>query len=121
MHNVQVWGLAKCAETRKAERFFKERGVKFQSIDLARKGPSPGELQSIAARVGGLEALLDEGGKRYLDKGLRYAELSGARLEHLLLDDPLLLRTPVVRYGKEATVGYRPEVWAAWLARAKAP
>jgi arsenate reductase (glutaredoxin) len=121
MLNVQLWGQTKCAETRKAERFFKERGVKIQSIDLARKGPSAGELQSVAARVGGHGALLDKTSKRYLEKGLKYAEPTGARLEQLLLDDPLLLRTPIVRNGKEATLGYQPDVWAAWIARAKAP
>jgi arsenate reductase (glutaredoxin) len=117
--NVQVWGQPKCQETRKTERFFKERGVKFQPIDLTRKGPSPGELQSIASRVGGFSALVDKGGARYVAKGLKYAEPTGDRLEKLLLEDPLLLRTPVVRNGKEATVGYCPEVWAAWIAQAK--
>jgi arsenate reductase-like glutaredoxin family protein len=117
--NVQVWGQPKCPDTRKAERFFKERGVKFQPIDLTHKGPSAGELQSIASRVGGLAALVDKEGARYLAKGLKYADPSGERLERLLLDDPLLLRTPLVRNGKEATLGYCPEVWSAWIAQAK--
>ncbi len=116
---IQLWGHGKCPETRKAERFFKERGVKLHSIDLLRKGPSPGELQSIAARAGGYASLVDREGKRYLDKGLKYAAPGEERLAQLLAEDPLLLKTPIVRNGKEATVGHQPAVWAAWLERAK--
>jgi arsenate reductase len=111
---IQIFGLKKCAETRKAERWFKERGLKVQSVDLAQKGLSPGELRSVAQRVGGLDALVDREGKRYVDKGLKHAAPSGERLLALLLEDPLLLRTPIVRRGAAATLGYRPEVWEAW-------
>jgi arsenate reductase-like glutaredoxin family protein len=110
---VQIFGTKKCADTRKAERWFKERGVAIQMIDLKERGPSPGELKSIAARVG-IEALIDREGARYRDKGLKYAAPTGPRIEQILLDDPLLLKTPVVRLGKDATVGYRPEVWEGW-------
>ncbi len=113
--NIQIFGTKKCPDTRKAERFFRERGVRFQWIDLAEKGMSPGELRSVAACVGGMEALIDSEGKRYVEKGLKYAALAGSRIEQLLVEDPLLLRTPVVRSGKKATVLYQPEVWAAWL------
>lgn len=111
---IQVFGIKKCPDTRKAERWFKERGVKIQSVDLAQKAMSPGELRSVAARVGGLESLIDRDGKRYIDKGLKYAAPTGPRIEALLLDDPLLLKTPIVRRGAEATVGFHPEVWALW-------
>ena len=111
---IQVFGLKKCPETRKAERWFKERGMKIQSVDLAQKALSPGELRSVAARVGGPEALIDREGKRYVDKGLKYSAPTGPRIEALLLEDPLLLKTPIVRRATEATVGFRPEAWELW-------
>ena len=113
--NVQIFGTRKCPDTRKAERFFKERRVPFQAIDLACKGPSAGELRKIANAVGGVENLIDREGKRYLNRGLKYAAPTGPRIEQTLLDDPLLLRTPIVRAGDRATVGFAPEIWASWL------
>jgi len=112
--NLQIFGTKKCAETRKAERWFKERRLNFQLIDLAQKGPSPGELKKIANAVGGIEKLIDREGKRYVEKGLKYAAPTGSRIEQALLDDPLLLRTPIVRAGDRATVGFVPEVWEGW-------
>lgn len=112
---VQIFGTKKCAETRKAERWFKERSIKIQFVDLKEKGLSPGELRSVAARVG-LERLVDRESARFRDKGLRVASFSGPLLEKTLLEDPLLLRTPIVRHGKDATVGYAPETWSGWLA-----
>ena len=111
---IQIFGTKKCQDTRKAERWFKERGMKVQSIDLGEKGMSPGELRSVASSVGGIEALIDREGKRYVDKGLKYSAPTGARIEALLLDDPLMLKTPIVRRGKEATVGYAADVWERW-------
>jgi arsenate reductase len=113
--NIQIFGTKKCQDSRKAERFFKERGVGFQAIDLGAKGMSAGELRNVAARVGGAEQLIDRAGKRYLERGLKYAAPTGPRIEQLLVDDPLLLRTPVVRDGHRATVGFCPEVWQTWL------
>jgi arsenate reductase len=113
---VQVFGTKKCSETRKAERFFKERGVKIHAVDLAQKGMSAGELRNVAARVGGIEALIDREGARYVAKGLKYAAPTGPRIEALLVADPLLLRTPIVRAGARATVGYASETWLEWLA-----
>ena len=113
--NVQVFGTRKCADTRKAERFFRERRIRFQFVDLAKKGLSPGELTSVAARVGGTAALADTGGKRWIDAGLKYSAPTGPRLEAKLVEDPLLLRTPIVRNGRDATVGYQPDVWARWI------
>jgi arsenate reductase-like glutaredoxin family protein len=117
--NIQIFGTRKCADTRKAERFFRERGIPFAAIDLTRKGPSPGELRAVAARAGGMEALIDRESDRYRKKGLAYAAPTGPRIEALLLEDPLLLRTPIVRSGGQATVGYCPEVWQQWLAAAR--
>jgi arsenate reductase (glutaredoxin) len=113
--NLQIFGTKKCQETRKAERFFKERGLRFQLVDLAQKGMSAGELRNVAARVGGMDALIDRQGKRYLDRGLKYAAPTGPRVEQALVEDPLLLRTPVVRCSAGATVGFCPERWEAWL------
>jgi arsenate reductase len=113
---VQIFGTKKCSETRKAERFFRERRVNVHVVDLAQKGMSPGELRNVAGRVGGIEQLIDREGKRYLDRGLKYAAPTGPRIEQMLADDPLLLRTPIVRAGGQATVGYCPEIWAGWLA-----
>ena len=113
--NVQLFGTKKCPETRKAERYFKERGVKLHLVDLAQKGMAAGELRNVAARVGGIEALIDRAGKRYLEKGLAYAAPTGPRIEQMLVDDPLLLRTPIVRSEGRATVGYLPEIWKTWL------
>ena len=110
---IQVFGTKKCAETRKAVRWWKERGVTVSELDLRERGLSPGELRGVAAQVG-IEALIDREGARYRDKGLRVAAPTGARIEQALIDDPLLLRTPIVRNGKLATVGFRPEVWDVW-------
>lgn len=111
--NIQIFGTKKNADSRKAERFFKERGVKFQYIDLKEKGLSKGELQSVAKAVGGLEQMLDPDSR---DKDLL------TLLEYLLPDDRFekvlenqsLLRQPIVRNGKQATVGYQPEIWKQW-------
>jgi Spx/MgsR family transcriptional regulator len=112
---IQIFGTKKCAESRKAERWFKERSIKTQFIDLKQKGPSPGELRAIASRVG-LDKLVDRESQRFRDKGLRVASFSGPLLEKTLLEDPLLLRTPIVRNGKDATVGFAPDTWTAWVA-----
>jgi arsenate reductase len=115
---LQLFGTKKCPDSRKAERFFKERGLKLHVVDLAQKGMSAGELRNVAARVGGMEALIDRAGQRYVDKGLKYAAPTGPRVEAILVDDPLLLRTPIVRAGPRASVGFVPEIWAQWLASA---
>ncbi|MDB4965481.1 MAG: Arsenate reductase [Myxococcales bacterium] len=112
---VQIFGTKKCAESRKAERWFKERSVKIQFVDLKEKGLSAGELRSVAARVG-LDKLVDRESQRFRDKGLRVASFSGPLLEKTLLEDALLLKTPIVRHGKEATVGFQPETWVGWMA-----
>jgi arsenate reductase len=116
---VQLFGTKKCPHTRAAERFFKERGVAMHAVDLANKGMSAGELRNVAARAGGMDALIDREGKRYVDKGLKYAAPTGPRIETMLVDDPLLLRTPIVRSGARATVGFAPDVWQSWIDEAR--
>ncbi|MCL2365198.1 MAG: arsenate reductase family protein [Defluviitaleaceae bacterium] len=114
--NIQIFGKSKCFDTKKAERWFKERRHKFQSIDLAKFGMSRGELQSVARGVGGLDKLVDAKSKEYERQHLAYlADTSD--LEDRLLEHPALLLTPIVRNGKQATVGYTPEIWAAWEAK----
>jgi arsenate reductase (glutaredoxin) len=113
--NVQLFSTKKCQDSRKAERFFKERGVALHVVDLGAKGMSTGELRNVASRVGGMEALIDRDGKRYAERGLKYAAPTGPRIEQMLADDPLLLRTPIVRSDGRATVGYAPEVWQRWI------
>ena len=113
--SVQVFGREDSQATRAALRFFKERRVSFQVIDLGQKGPSAGELRKIANAVAGVENLIDREGKRYLERGLKYAAPTGPRIEQALLDDPLLLRTPIVRAGDRATVGFVPQIWTTWL------
>jgi len=119
--NVQLFGTKKCQDSRRAERFFRERGCKLQVIDLGQKAMSAGELRSVAARVGGIDKLMDRDGRRYVDRGLKYAAPTGPRIEQMLVDDPLLLRTPIVRQldgGTRATVGFSAETcqeWQQWI------
>lgn len=109
---IQIFGKAKCFDTKKAERFFKERGVAFQSIDLVRFSMSRGELKSVIAAVGGIEPLLDP--KAEGAALIRYLAGEEAK-EEKLLENPKLFRTPIVRCGKKAAVGFAPEVWKEWL------
>ena len=81
--NIQIFGTKKCSDTRKAERFFKERGIKYQFIDMKEKGMSKGEFNSVAQANGGLE-------------------------------NPQVIKTPVVRNGKQSTLGYQPDIWKTW-------
>ena len=111
--NVQIFGTKKCFDTKKAERYFKERRIKYQLIDLREKGMSRGELQSVAQAVKGLDNLLDPNAKDTQTLALvRYLRETD-RLDKVL-DNQQLLRTPVVRNGKQATVGYCPDVWKTW-------
>ena len=112
--NIQIFGTKKNADTRKAERFFKERGIKFQAVDLKEKGLSKGELQSVVQAVGGIEKVLDPDTKeRDLLAMMQYI-VPEDRFEKLL-ENPSLLKQPIVRNGKKATVGYCPEVWKTWI------
>jgi arsenate reductase len=116
---IQIFGTAKCKHTRAAERFFKERAIRVQLVDLKIKGLSRGELESVARAVGGAGHLLDRDGARAKDRGLHVMTLSDARVFDLLLEDPLLLKTPIVRDGREASAGEAKETWKRFAERAK--
>ncbi len=111
--NIQIFGTKKCFDTKKAERYFKERGVKYQFIDMKEKGMSRGEFDSVKRAVGGLENLIDRDGK---DKALlTLVDCTPDSLkEGKVLENQKLIRTPVVRNGQKATVGYCPDVWKEW-------
>ena len=109
--NIQIFGASKSFDTRKAERWFKERRIKYQYIDVPSKGLSPREYQSVKQKVG-FEALVDTRSRAYEAHYMAY--LTPEAREEKLLEHPELFRTPIVRNGREATVGYGPEVWATW-------
>ena len=111
--NIQVFGTKKSFDTKKAQRYFKERRVKFQFIDLAEKGMSKGELESVRRAVGGIDALVDPKAKDQ-DTVALLAYLSPDQKFDKLLENQHVLAEPVVRNGKQATVGYAPDVWKTW-------
>lgn len=108
--NIQIFGTKKCNNTKKAERFFKERSIKIHFRDLTEKGLAPGELENISRAID-INELIDIESKQYKKRGMQYMVFN---LEEELLADPLLLKTPIVRNGKEATIGYEPEIWKSW-------
>lgn len=110
--NIQIYGRSKCFDTRKAERYFKERKIIFQSIDIDRYGLSRGELASVKAAAG-IDNLLDVDGKEYERLNLKYIS-TGETKEEMLFNNPSLYVSPIVRNGKQVTIGYRPEVWKNW-------
>ncbi len=110
---MQIFGTKKCNDTKKAVRFFKERGIKFQFIDMKEKGMSKGEFTSVAQSVGGIDKLINENAK---DKDMLalIQHMSGDdRLEKILENQQIII-TPVVRNGKQATLGYQPDIWKNW-------
>ncbi len=109
--NIQIIGTKSCRDTQKTIRFFKERRIQFQFRDLNEKGISPGELENIC-RIIPIEELIDRQGKQF---GKRNLEFMVFNIEEELLNDPLLLKTPVVRNGKLVTIGYSPDTWKDWL------
>ncbi len=111
--NIQIFGTKKCNDTKKAERFFKERGIKFQFIDMKEKGMSKGELTSVASFLGGLEALVNPDAKDQDALALFRYIADEDKLEKLL-ESQQIIKTPVVRNGKQSTVGYQPDVWKKW-------
>ncbi len=112
--NIQIFGTKKSFDTKKAERFFKERRIPFQFVDLKEKGLSKGELTSVSQAVGGLDELIDPAAKdEDLLALIRYVP-EQARMEKVL-ENQHILREPIVRNGKAATVGYQPEVWTGWI------
>ncbi len=111
--NIQIFGKSKCFDSKKAERYFKERGIKFQYIDLGKYGISPGEYKSVKAAVGGMEKLMDESSKEYEANFVKYLS-DDADKEEKLLENPKMFKTPIVRNGKKATIGYQPDIWKTW-------
>lgn len=111
--NIQIFGKSKSFNTKKAERYFKERRISFQSIDLLRFGLSGKEFDSVLRAVGGIDNLIDWDSKDPDILVLRYTEDARAK-EDKVFDRPELMKAPIVRNGKQATVGYAPEVWETW-------
>jgi len=111
--NIQIFGKTKCFDTKKAERYFKERGIKFQSVDIVKYGLSRGEYQSVKSAAGGMENLIDEKSKAYESLHIKYLA-NKSDIEERLMENPSLYKTPIVRNGKKSTIGYQPEVWATW-------
>jgi arsenate reductase (glutaredoxin) len=114
--DVQIFGTRKCRDTRKAVRFFKERRVKIHFVDLAERAASPGELRRFEQKFGA-EALLDREGRRFRDRGLHVSHLPEPRILPLLAEDPHLLRTPLVRYGNQLSLGADEASWKEWVAK----
>ena len=111
--NIQIFGTKKSADSRKAERYFKERGIKFQFVDMKEKGLSKGEFNSVNQAVGGIDKMIDENAK---DKDIlaliKY--IADEDKEEKILENQQILVQPIVRNGRQATVGYQPEVWKGW-------
>ena len=111
--NIQIFGTNKCFDTKKAQRYFKERGVKFQMIDLKEKGMSLGEFDNVARALGGWQQMVNPNAKDKQTLALLDALIDWQK-EDKLFENQQLLRTPIVRNGRKATVGYQPDVWKTW-------
>lgn len=111
--NIQIFGKNKCFDTKKAERYFKERKIKYQLIDVAKYGMSSGEYNNVKSAVGGMNKLIDEKSKLYETLFIKYLAKDSDK-EEKLLENPALFKTPIVRNGKQATIGFCPEVWESW-------
>ena len=111
--NIQIFGTKKSFDTKKAQRYFKERRIKFQFIDLKEKGMSKGELESVMRCVGGIDAVLDRDAKDQDTVALITYLVESQKFEKLL-ENQQVLREPIVRNGRQATVGYQPDVWKSW-------
>ena len=111
--NIQIFGSKKDFDTKKAERYFKERSIKAQFIDMKEKGLSKGEFNSVCQAVGGYEKLIDQNCK---DKDLLALVTYIAEEDRVekMLENQKIIKTPIVRNGKQATVGYQPDVWKGW-------
>lgn len=111
--NIQIFGTKKSFETKKAERFFKERNIKYQFVDMKEKGMSKGEYNSVKQAVGSLEAMLNEQCK---DKDtLAFIQYIAAEdKDEKILENQQVIKTPIVRNGKKATIGYQPDIWKEW-------
>ena len=113
---VQIFGVRKSADTRKALRFFSERRIKTHFVDLNERAASPGELKRFAQKFG-LSALIDSSSARFQDLGLRHARMSDESWLMKLVDEPLLLKMPLVRNSNQLTIGLAEETWKSWTAK----
>ncbi len=112
--NIQIYGTQKCNDTKKAQRYFKERSIKFQFVDLSRFGMSKGEFSSIKTALKlDVDGLVNEKSKKYDSSFIKYLASKEAK-EEKLLENQELFKTPIVRNGKKATIGYCPEIWKQW-------
>ena len=111
--NIQIFGTKKCNDTKKAERFFKERGIKFQFIDMKENGMSKGEFTSVAQANGGLENMINWECKDKDMLALIKYIANEDKLEKVL-ENPQVIKTPVVRNRKQSTLGYQPDIWKDW-------
>ena len=111
--NIQIFGKSKCFDTKKAERYFKERRIKFQSVDLIRFGLSGKEFDAVLRGIGGIDNLINWDAKDQDVTNMKYMEDPEGK-EDIVFDNPKLMCTPIVRNGKSVTVGYCPEVWDTW-------
>ena len=111
--NIQIFGTKKCNDTKKAERFFKERGIKYQFIDMKEKGMSKGEFISVAQVNGGIENMINPEAKDKDALALIKHIADEDKVEKILKNQQVI-KTPVVRNGKQATLGYQPDVWKKW-------
>jgi len=111
--NIQVYGTKKCNDSKKAERYFKERNIKYQFIDMKEKGMSKGEFLAVAQTNGGWENLVNWEAK---DKDTLMLIKYIAEEDKLskILENQQVIKTPIVRNGKQSTIGYQPEVWKGW-------
>lgn len=111
--NIQIFGRKKCFDTQKAERYFKERKIKYQYVDIDRYGLSKGEFESVKNFIG-LKDMINTAAKEYTALNMQHFRTTGSLAEETLFKNPRLYRTPVVRNGRKATIGYQPEVWKDW-------
>lgn len=111
--NIQIFGTKKCNDTKKAERFFKERGIKYQFTDMKEKGMSKGEFNSVAQVNGGLENMINWESKDKDTLALIKYTADEDKLEKVL-ENPQVIKTPVVRNGRASTLGYQPDIWKVW-------
>ncbi|MGL5124177.1 MAG: arsenate reductase family protein [Fusobacteriaceae bacterium] len=108
---IQIFGKKNCNITKKAERFFKERNIKIQIINILEKFPSKGELSVITKTIP-LKELLDIDGNEYKKRNLKYIVYD---IEELLFENPVLMKTPIVRKNNEITLGYCPKIWEMFI------
>jgi arsenate reductase-like glutaredoxin family protein len=113
---VQIFGVKKSPDTRKAQRFFAERRVKVHFVDLVERAAAPGELRRFAQKFG-VGALIDPSSRRFAELGLAHSRMSDERWMEKLVDEPLLLKMPLVRNGNQLTIGAAETEWKSWCAQ----